>query len=383
MPASAERQWTVASQDCAADCRWTRKGLVNMRLTWRKRESESFANSTALVVIELPADELLVEEPASDELQGEPRRVARLVARSRRLARRLNPAAPARIALGRSGRAAKSVVVKLHPRRLARGVREFRRIGSADLARLAHGVGRGAKGVGGRLSLVSPRKARSVRVVTTMLRRLVQNISPSVATRVARETTESARTTIAKLDPRRVEDAVRRVAETIDLDGKGKTDKPPGGTRFDRIARAAVTKIGPERAVKMAAEATRALKRLVDRLDPDQVGEVIGELVAAARSANDKKGRIRVVGFLASLVGEVRRALKSVAKDVEWREVVVVVLVVLTTAPELLIAAGVSVAALRVLTPLLSIFVQMLPDRRSPEMRRGPERRSASGAGYP
>ena len=354
-----------------------------MRLTWRKRESESFANSTALVVIELPADELLVEEPASDELQGEPRRVARLVARSRRFARRLNPAAPARIALGRSGRAAKSVVVKLHPRRLARGVREFRRIGSADLARLAHGVGRGAKGVGGRLSLVSPRKARSVRVVTTMLRRLVQNISPSVATRVARETTQSARTTIAKLDPRRVEDAVRRVAETIDLDGKGKTDKPPGGTRVDRIARAAVTKIGPERAVKMAAEATRALKRLVDRLDPDQVGEVIGELVAAARSANDKKGRIRVVGFLASLVGEVRRALKSVAKDVEFREVVVVVLVVLTTAPELLIAAGVSVAALRVLTPLLSIFVQMLPDRRSPEMRRGPERRSASGAGYP
>ena len=383
MPASAERQWTVASQDCAADCRWTRKGLVNMRLTWRKRESESFANSTALVVIELPADELLVEEPASDELQGKPRRPAGLLGRSRHLARRLNPAAPARIALGRSGRAAKSVVVKLHPRRLARGVREFRRIGSADLARLAHGVGRGAKGVGGRLSHISPRKARGVRVVATMLRRLVQNISPSVATRVARETTQSARTTIAKFDPRRVEDAVRRVAETIDLDGKGETDKPPGGTRFDRIARAAVTKIGPERAVKMAAEATRALKRLVDRLDPDQVGEVIGELVAAARSANDKKGRIRVVGFLASLVGEVRRALKSVAKDVEFREVVVVVLVVLTTAPELLIAAGVSVAALRVLTPLLSIFVQMLPDRRSPEMRRGPERRSGSGAGYP
>ena len=106
----------------------------------------------------------------------------------------------------------------------------------------------------------------------------------------------------------------------------------------------------------MAAEATRALKRLVDRLDPDQVGEVIGELVAAARSANDKKGRIRVVGFLASLVGEVRRALKSVAKDVQYRDVIVVVLVVLATAPELLIAAGVSVAALRVLTPLLSIL---------------------------
>ena len=169
----------------------------------------------------------------------------------------------------------------------------------------------------------------------------------------------------------RVEDAVRRVAETIDLDGKGKVDKPGRGTRFDKIAKAAVTKIGPERAVRMAAEATRALKRLVGRLDPDHVGEVIGELVAAARSANDMKGRLRVVGFLASLVGEVGRALKSVAKDVECRDVVVVVLVVLTTAPELLIIAGVSVAAIRVLTSLLSVLVQVLPDRRSGQHQDG------------
>ncbi|MCY4399799.1 MAG: hypothetical protein OXE96_10725 [Gemmatimonadetes bacterium] len=339
---------------------------MNMRLTWRKRQSESFANSTALVVIELPADELLVEEPASDELQEEPRRVTGLLARSRRLARRLNPAAPARIALGKSGRAAKSVVVKLRLRRLATAIREFRRIGSADLARLAHGVGRGAKGVGGRIGRISPRDARSVRAVTSMLRSLVRNISPSVATHVAREMTQLARTTIAKLDPRRVEDAVRRFVETIDVDGKGKTDKPSGGKRSDRMARAAVNKIGPERAETIAAEATRALRRLVDRLDPEQVGDVIRELVEAARSANDKKDRIRVVGFLASLVGEVGRALKSVAKDVEFRDVVVVVLVVLTTAPELLIAAGVSVAAIRVLTTLFTIFVQALPDRRSP-----------------
>ena len=229
------------------------------------------------------------------------RRVARLLARCRHLARRLNPAEPARIALGRPGRAAKSVVVKLHPRRLARAVREFRRIGSADLARLAHGVGRGAKSVGGRLSFISPRKARSVRVVTATIRRLVQDIDPSAATRVARETARLARTTIANFDSRLVEDAVRRFVGTIDLDGKGKVDKPGRGTRFDRIAKAAVATIGPERAVNMAAEATRALKRLLDRLDPDQVGELIKELVAAARSANDKKGRLRVFGFLASL----------------------------------------------------------------------------------
>lgn len=55
-----------------------------MRLIWRKRESESSANSVALVVIELSADDLLVEEPATEELQVEPRRMARLLARSRR-----------------------------------------------------------------------------------------------------------------------------------------------------------------------------------------------------------------------------------------------------------------------------------------------------------
>lgn len=329
-----------------------------MRLPWRKRESESTANSVALVVIELPADELLGGEPAVEPIQAEPPgRAARLFARSRHLARRLNPARPARIALGGSGRAAKSVVVKLHPRRLARAVREFRRIGSADLARLAHGVGRGAKIVGGRLSFISPRKARSVRVVTATIRRLVRDIDPSAATRVARETAQLARTTVARLDPRLVEDAVRRFVGTI--------DKPGRGTRLDRIVRAAVNKIGSERAVNIAAEATRALKRLVDRLDPDQVGEVIGELVAAARSANAKKGRLGVVGFLASLVAEVGQALKRVAKDVEWRDVVVVLLVVLTTAPELMIAAGVSVAAVRLLTSLLTVLVRVLPERGS------------------
>lgn len=329
-----------------------------MRLPWRKRESDSTANSVALVVIELPADELLGGEPAVEPLQAEPpRRVARLLARSRHLARRLNPARPARTALGKSGRAAKSVVLKLNPRRLAKAVREFRRIGSADLARPAHGVGRGAKNVGGRLGSISPRKARSVRVVTTTIRRLVRDIDPGAATRVARETTQLARTTIARLDPRLVEDAVRRFVATI--------DKPGRGTKLDRIVRAAVNKIGSDRAVNIAAEVTRALKRLVHRLDPDQVGKVIGELVAAVRSANDRKGRFRVVGFLASLVAEVRQALKRVAKDVEWRDVVAVVLVVLTTAPKLLTAAGASGNAVRLLTSLLTVIVGVLPERGS------------------
>ena len=84
-----------------------------------------------------------------------------------------------------------------------------------------------------------------------------------------------------------------------------------------------------------------------------------------------------MVGFLASLVGAVGRALKSVAKDIEFREVVVVLLVVVTTARELLVAAGVSVGVLRVLRPLLQVLVQVLPDRGSGAIsRRVPQRSS-------
>ena len=70
------------------------------------------------------------------------------------------------------------------------------------------------------------------------------------------------------------------------------------------------------------------------------------------------------MGFLASLVGGVGRALESVAKDVEIRDVAVVVLVILATAPELLVAVGVSAAALRVLTPLIKVLVEVLPERK-------------------
>lgn len=323
-----------------------------MRFFRRKRESESTADSTALVTIELPEDELLVEE-----FHAEPRRMARLLAWPGRLGRRLSPARPARVALGSAGGAAQSVVVRLHPRKLAGAVRAFGRIGPADLGRLADGVGRGAKGVGDWLSVISPRKARNIRVVATALQGLVRDIDPKDASRLARETIQWARKTIAELDPSQVEDAVRRFAATIDSNGKGKSGKPGRGTGLDGQARAAVARIGPERAVRMAPDATRALKRLLDGLDPDHVGMKVGELVEAARSGNDRKGRRGVVGFLASLVREIVEALKRVAADVD---VVVVVLIVLIATSDLLIAAGVGGAALKLLKQLRPVLVQML-----------------------
>ena len=142
----------------------------------------------------------------------------------------------------------------------------------------------------GRLRVISPRKARSVRVVATAVRKLVENIDPAAATRIDREATRLARKTIVKLDPHRVEAAVRRVAETIDVDGKGK---------MDTVAKAAVAKIGPERATRIAGAATRAIKRLVDRLDPDHVGQVIGDLVAQPelRSAQHTGDRVNLHCF--------------------------------------------------------------------------------------
>lgn len=323
-----------------------------MRFFRRKRESESTADSTALVVIELPEDELLAEE-----LQAEPRRMARLLAQPRRLARRFSPAGPAKIALGSAGGAAQSVVVRLHPRKLAGAVRAFQRIGTADLARLSDGVGRGAKGVGGWLSYIASRKARSVRAVATALQGSVRDIDPKDASRLARETIQWARKTIAQLDPPQVEEAVRDFVATIDADGKGKSGKPGRGTSLDRKIRAAVARIGPERAVRMAAPATRALKRLLDGVDPDHVGREVGKLVENARSANDRTGRRGAVGFLARLVREIVEALKRVAADVD---VVVVVLIVLIASPEVLGAAGVGVAALKVLERLRPVLLQVL-----------------------
>ena len=344
---------------------------MGMCLTsWAKKPESrsSTTTSTALVVIELPADGMLVEEPDAENLQGALRRRAGLLARSgraaRRVARRLIPAGATKTALGTSGRAAKSVVVKLDPRRLAGAAREFRRIGAVDLSRLARGVDRGSKGVASRFRFISPRKAHSVRVVAAAVRKLVQNIDPGTATCMAREATRLAQKSVVKLDPRRVEEAVRRVAGAVDSKDHGKRGESSGGGLTYRVAKTAIAKIGPTRAVQVAGEATRAFILLVDRVDADHTGKVIGDLVAAAKSANDRKGRLRVVGFLASLASEGGRALENVAKNIEARDVAVVALVVLTTAPQLLIAAGVSVAALRVLTQLTLVFVTVLPDRR-------------------
>ena len=88
----------------------------------------------------------------------------------------------------------------------------------------------------------------------------------------------------------------------------------------------------------------------------------------AARSANDRKGRLKVVGLLAGLVHEAAKALASVAKGIEARDVVVVALAVLTTAPELLIAAGVSATAIAVLTRLAVVLVRIFPERRAGQL---------------
>lgn len=70
-------------------------------------------------------------------------------------------------------------------------------------------------------------------------------------------------------------------------------------------------------------------------------------------------------------MGRSGRAAKSVVVKLHPRRLAkaVVLLVVLTTAPDLLIAAGVSVAAVRLLTSLLRVLAQVLPERKRTETR--------------
>ncbi len=255
------------------------------------------------------------------------------------------------------------VVIKLNLRKLARAGRAFRKLDGAGLVRFAGGVGKGARSAAGKLK--SPRVARHVRRVTTSVRDIARNVDPGAAAVLARRAAESAKSVVTRLDPRDVTEAVRRVADTAESGVSGKGGKrSKGGRRVERFATSALARIGPERAAQVADEAVRVLKELVVKLDPDRVAGLAGEIFAAAKSANSRKTRFRVFGLLASIVKETSRAFKSVAGNLSMRDVAVVALVVLTTAPELLVALGVSAAVIRVMVSLAGVLVELFPDRK-------------------
>ena len=160
---------------------------------------------------------------------------------------------------------------------------------------------------------------------------------------------EAAQVVVIKLNLRKLARAGRAFRK---LDGAGLV-RFAGGAR-----------IGPERAAQVADEAVRVLKELVVKLDPDRVAGLAGEIFAAAKSANSRKTRFRVFGLLASIVKETSRAFKSVAGNLSMRDVAIVALVVLTTAPELLVALGVSAAVIRVMVSLAGVLVELFPDRK-------------------
>ena len=276
---------------------------------------------------------------------------------------KVNPLRPSRVAAVRVGEAAQVVVIKLNLRKLARAGRAFRKLDGAGLVRFAGGVGKGASSASGKLK--SPRVARHVRRVTTSVRDIARNVDPGAAAVLARRAVESAKSVVTRLDPRDVTEAVRRVADTAESGVGGKGGKrSKGGRRVERLARSGVARIGPERAAQVADEAVRVLKELVVKLDPDRVAGLAGEIFAAAKSANSRKTRFRVFGLLASIVKETSRAFKSVAGNLSMRDVAVVALVVLTTAPELLVALGVSAAVIRVMVSLAGVLVELFPDRK-------------------
>ena len=111
---------------------------------------------------------------------------------------------------------------------------------------------------------------------------------------------------------------------------------------------------GPDRAG--AGSADHALGLSLPRLPRPRLEHFWSLAPAPADDARGAAGRLALRRHGPGHAGrEIVRALKGVAEDVKFRDVVVV-----ATAPELLIAAGVSVASLRVLTLLLPVLVQVL-----------------------
>ena len=87
---------------------------------------------------------------------------------------------------------------------------------------------------------------------------------------------------------------------------------------------------------------------------------------ARARSDSEVAGGSRGwPGLLASIVKETGRAFKSVAGNLSMRDVAVVALIVLTTAPELLVALGVGAGVIRVMISLAGVLVELFPDKKS------------------
>ena len=200
--------------------------------------------------------------------------------------------------------------------------------------------------------------AKNVHRVTAAVRDIAKNFSPRTAQRLSADAIRSAQSVVAEIDPREVTAAVRRIAQ-----GGGPVPPAAGDDGgIGKTARAAVRKLGRDRAVRVASEVKRVIKVVVARLDPDQVGKVAGEIVERAKSATGREARFRLFGLLANIWLETGRAFKKVFKTVEPRDVVVITLVVLATMPELLVALGVSAAVIKVVVTVAQGILRVLPD---------------------
>ena len=287
-----------------------------MRRFRRARRPES-ATGTALMVIEVPVEELasdvagtgtdLVVLKTADELFEEDDeragRVRRLLAGIGHVARRVNPAARINVALRRAGGAVRSVVVAIPVRRLAAIVRKFQR-----------------------------GNVRSERRVAKALERAFRGIDPKRAARLARRAYEPIQKAVAELDPVEVGEAVRRFVSGIDPHRKHQ-----GGQRWSKARRRVVyglARIGPEEAGRIAEEATRAIQRLVDQLDPDSIGKWFRELVEAAQAASED-GRRRSVKLLERLRDKAKLVWKKLVQNAGPCEVLLVLLVVVRMVPTL------------------------------------------------
>ena len=306
-----------------------------------------------------PRSDTVVDRVREHEPRDWADRIAGIGGFARRVADRINPIpASQRVTIGIRG-AAKGIAIKYDPRKLSRAVGALRELASVDVAGLAAATARGTKEVTRALKLPLPWVAKNVHQVTAAVRDIARNFSPRTAQRLSADAVRSAQSVVAEIDPREVTAAVRRIAQ-------GGSPAPPAAGDDDGIgktAREAVRNLGRDRAIRVASEVIRVIKVVVARLDPDQVGKVVGEIVERAKSATGRDARFRLFGLLANIWLETGRAFKKVSKTVEPLDVVVVILVVLATMPELLVALGVSAAVIKVVVTVAQGILRVLPDR--------------------
>lgn len=282
---------------------------------------------------------------------------------------KLNPLPRSRKAVIWLGGTAKGVAIRIHPNRLAKAVTAARDLAKVDLASFnemtgsgARVVTRGAKGVGrgAKAATRLPKRlvSKTARRVRSTINDMAAAVSPEDVDSLVVKSVKSAQRVVHKIDGQQLVEAIRRLVH--ESDDRDSTTGGEAHRRLRKIASNAIKKVGVDRVVRVAPGVVKALKTVVANLDGKRTAKSVAELVAQAKAATGKQARFRLFRLLVEIARETSRAFRKVSGDIEMRDVVVVILVVLATMPELLVALGVSAVLIRIMVPTAQVLLELL-----------------------